>query len=85
MGERRVVGSGDHEDVPGSPCASFPIKPHIDGIGLGFRLACDSAERVERGGSCLLDSLNVREARGFQIAPGFQSAPRGFRLVWEGK
>lgn len=53
------------------------------GAALGFRLVCDSADRVERGGSCLLDSFQVGQARGYRVNPAFPSAARGFRLTRE--
>jgi formylglycine-generating enzyme required for sulfatase activity len=81
MDERRVVGSGDHEDVPGSPCASFPIKPYIDGIGLGFRLVHDGADRVFRGGSWFSSAVGARAARRYWVIPGSRSYGLGLRMV----
>jgi hypothetical protein len=81
--ERKAVGSGDHEDVPGSPHSTFPIKPHIDGISLGFRLVYDSVDRAGRGGSWF-DSAHYAKGVGrYRNIPGFRNVSLGFRLVWQ--
>jgi formylglycine-generating enzyme required for sulfatase activity len=81
--ERKAVGSGDHEDVPGSPYSTFPIKPHIDRISLGFRLAHDSTDRVDRGGSWNNSAQHARVAYRSRNDPANRGAYLGFRLVWQ--
>ena len=49
--------------------------------GIGFRLVCDSADRVDRGGSCYFDPAGARVANRNYNAPGNRYNALGFRLV----
>ena len=63
---------------PQPPSSGYEGKPTEI---VGFRLVHDSVDRVERGGSCLLDSFNAVQARGYPVNPAFPSSARGFRLA----
>jgi hypothetical protein len=82
MNERKAVGNGDYEDVPGAPYSTFPIKPHIDGIRLGFRLAYDGDCRLFTG--CVHGCQEPsRRLSTYQERGDWRAWSVGFRLVWD--